>query len=78
MTKSLKTSVLMAIGLLVASSRAIVAQDALPKAGDLLAKSAAAMGGLDAWQAVKSVRARGTFEMAAQSLTGSVEMIHRD
>ena len=65
----------MALGLLVASSHAMRAQDALPKASDLLAKSAAAMGGLDAYKGVKSVRARGTFEMAAQNLSGSVEII---
>jgi hypothetical protein len=78
MTKSLRAGVVVALGLLVASSQLIRAagQDAaLPKASDLLAKSAAALGGLDAWKAVKSVRGRGTFEMAAQNLTGSVEVI---
>lgn len=82
MTKTLKVALLVALGLFVASGPVIraeavrpVKQDALPKAADLLAKSAAAMGGLDAWQAVKSVRARGTFEMAAQNLSGSVEII---
>ncbi len=50
MTKSLKAAVLVALGLLVASGHVIRAQDALPNASDLLAKSAAAMGGLDAWK----------------------------
>jgi outer membrane lipoprotein-sorting protein len=79
MTKSLKAAVLMALGLLVASGQGMRAQDqakdALPKASELLAKSAAAMGGLEAYKAVKSVRARGTFEMAAQNFTGNVEII---
>jgi hypothetical protein len=78
MTKSLKAAAVIALGLFVASGHVIRAagQDAaLPKASELLAKSAAAMGGLDAWKAVKSVRARGTFEMSAQNLTGAVEII---
>ena len=75
MTKSLKAVVWLAVGLFLASSHATLAQGALPKASDLLAKSAAAMGGLDAYKAIKSVRARGTFEMAAQNLSGSVEII---
>lgn len=75
MTKSLTAAMVMALGLCVASGVSMRAQDALPKASDLLAKSAAAMGGLDAYKAIKSVRARGTFEMAAQNLTGTVEII---
>lgn len=77
MTKSLKLSCVLALGLFVAAGQIMRAagQDALPKASDLLAKSAAAMGGLDAFKAVKSVRARGTFEMPAQNLSGSVEII---
>jgi hypothetical protein len=74
MTKSFKIAALFALGLLAASGAAIRAQDALPKANDLLAKSAVAMGGRDAYKAIKSVRARGTFEMAAQNLTGTVEI----
>lgn len=78
MTKSLKLVGVLALGLFVAASQIARAADqdaALPKASDLLAKSAAAMGGLDAFKAVKSVRARGTFEMAAQNLSGAVEII---
>lgn len=75
MTKSLKAAVLLALSLCVFARVTTLAQDALPKASDILAKSAAAMGGLDAYKSVKSIRARGTFEMAAQNLTGSVEII---
>ena len=75
MTKSLKVSVLLALGLLVASAHVIRAQDTLPKASEILAKSADAMGGAQAFKAVKSMRSRGTFEMPAQNLTGTVEII---
>jgi hypothetical protein len=71
-------SCVLALGLFVAAGQIMRAsgQDAgLPKASDLLAKSAAAMGGLDAFKAIKSVRARGTFEMPAQNLSGAVEII---
>jgi hypothetical protein len=78
MRKSLKTAIVLALGLFVAGgqiTRATGQDAALPKASDLLAKSAEAMGGLEAFKAIKSIRARGTFEMAAQNLTGSVEII---
>ena len=57
------------------AGRPVFAQDALPKASDLLAKSVAAMGGADAVKAIKSMRAKGTFEMPAQSISGTVELI---
>ena len=57
------------------AGRPLAAQDALPKAADLLAKSVAAVGGADAVKAIKSVRATGTFEMPAQNITGTFEMI---
>lgn len=75
MTKSLKSALLLALALCFASGHVARAQDALPKASDLLAKSAAALGGLEAYKAVKSIRARGTFEMGAQNLTGTVEIV---
>ena len=58
----------------IAAGRPMAAQDALPKGGDLLAKYVVAMGGADAFNAIKSVRARGTFEMAAQNISGTVEI----
>lgn len=78
MTKTLKVAAVLAAGLFLSAgvaTRAEDRQDALPKASELLAKSATAMGGLDAYKAIKSVRARGTFEMTAQNLSGSVEII---
>lgn len=59
----------------VAASRPLAAQETLPKAADLLAKYVTAVGGADAVKAIKSVRARGTFEMPAQNLTGSIEVL---
>lgn len=75
MRKSVSTAVLLALALCVANVPAIRAQEALPKAADLLAKMADALGGRDAFKAVKSIRARGTFEMPSQNLTGTVEIV---
>jgi hypothetical protein len=75
MRKSLRTAILLALGLAMAAAPGIRAQDTLPKATDLLAKMATALGGADAFKAVQSIRARGTFEMAAQNLTGTVEIV---
>ena len=63
-----------ALTLAASSGHPVSAQDALPKATDLLAKYVAAIGGADAIKAIKSIHARGTFEMPAQNITGSVEM----
>lgn len=76
--KTLRGSALVimcAASLAVATVRPLGAQDALPKAADLLAKSVAAMGGADAIKAIKSFRAKGTFEMPAQSISGTVELM---
>lgn len=75
---SFRRSVL-ALSCLVAATllagRPVAAQDALPKGTDLLAKFVAAMGGADAIKAIKSIRAKGTFEMPGQNITGSVEVV---
>ena len=67
--------VIVAAGLYLAAGLSVSAHTALPKATDLLAKSAAALGGAEAYKAVKSLRARGTFEMPAQNVSGTVEII---
>jgi hypothetical protein len=64
-----------AAAVMVAGVRSIAAQDALPKGTDLLAKSVAAMGGVDAVKAIKSFHAKGTFEMPAQNISGTVDLI---
>jgi hypothetical protein len=61
---------------LVCPAGTLVAQSAdLPKATDLLAKSVAAMGGADAYKQITSIRAKGTFEMPSQNLSGTVEIL---
>lgn len=67
--------VICAAAVALAASRPVSAQDALPKASDLLAKSVAAMGGADAVKAVRSVHAKGTFEMPAQNISGTVDVM---
>jgi hypothetical protein len=57
------------------ASMAVANQDALPAAKDILAKHVAASGGADAFKAIKSMRAKGTFEMPAQQLTGTFEAL---
>jgi hypothetical protein len=61
---------------LVSPAGALVAQSAdLPKATDLLAKSVTAMGGAEAYKQITSIRAKGTFEMPSQNLSGTVEIL---
>ena len=76
-TRLRRSALLMVCATFIAASavRPIAAQDALPKGADLLAKCVAAMGGVDAMNAIKSIRAKGTFEMPAQSVSGTVEVI---
>ena len=69
------TSMMCAALIALATGRPLAAQDALPKAADLLAKSVAAMGGADAVKAIKSMHAKGTFEMPAQSISGTFELV---
>jgi hypothetical protein len=81
MTTMLKTQlrrgalVICAAAVALGAGRPVSAQDALPKASDLLAKSVAAMGGADAVNAVRSVHAKGTFEMPAQNISGTVDVM---
>ncbi|MCC7185046.1 MAG: hypothetical protein IT185_02310 [Acidobacteria bacterium] len=46
-----------------------------PTGAELVAKHVAAIGGAEAWAKVMSMRATGTIEMAAQGITGTVEML---
>ena len=54
--------------------RAHGTQAATPTAKDVIARHVAAIGGEKAFKAVKSVRARGTFSMVAQGVSGEFEM----
>ena len=62
--------------LIVAAQASGFAQEpALPSARDVVARHVTAMGGETAFRAVKSIRVRGTFEMAAQNITGVLETL---
>ena len=52
------------------------AQDApLPSAKDIIARHVNAIGGAEAWQAIKSMRATGTFSLTAQGMSGALELL---
>jgi hypothetical protein len=65
-----------AAGVLASTPVALVgrAQEALPPAAELVARFVAAVGGESARKAVSSIHARGTFEMAAQGVSGPIEV----
>lgn len=68
----------LAVGVLLvaqAAPRAQSASTSLPAARDLVARHVKAIGGAAAFAKVKSIRATGTFEMAAQGITGNLEML---
>jgi hypothetical protein len=56
--------------------RPLLGQSAdLPSAKDVIAKQVTALGGAEAFGAIKSIRQRGRFEMAAQGIGGDVELL---
>jgi hypothetical protein len=65
------------VGLLVFGQTAAsgARQASTPTAKEVIAKHVAAMGGEAAFKAVKSIRARGTFSMIAQGVSGEFEML---
>lgn len=65
----------MALFVWVAGVGGSAAQAPLPNAQQIVAKSVEAMGGAAAFKAVKSMRARGTFALTAQQITGSLEVV---
>lgn len=50
-------------------------EQAMPTGAELVARYVAAIGGAEAWAKLTSVRSTGTFEVKAQGLTGTVEML---
>jgi hypothetical protein len=58
-----------------AQQAAPAAAPPLPNAKDIVAKHLAAIGGEAAFKAVKSVHAKGTFELPAQGIKGDLEVI---
>lgn len=63
------------VGVTVRAQQAAPAAAALPSAKDIVAKHLAAMGGAAAFQAVKSIHAKGTFELPAQGVKGDLEIL---
>jgi hypothetical protein len=66
-----------AVGVFALTPIALVGQgqgQALPPAADLVARFVAAVGGEAARKAISSIHVRGTFEMAAQGVSGSMEV----
>jgi hypothetical protein len=58
----------------VAASSLVSGQEPPPSGRDIIAKYLAAMGGEAAFRAVKSISARGRFEIAAQGISGELEI----
>ena len=65
-------AVSLALGL---SVRAVLAQQPLPSGRQIVAQFVTAIGGEAAVASVKSIRARGRFEIAAQGISGDVEIL---
>lgn len=66
----------LAAWLFVSGQNGARAQDApLPTGKEILAKHVAAIGGETAWKAIQSLRGTGTFELTAQGMSGSLEMM---
>lgn len=66
---------LIALFLFLCGDSGDAAQDALPSGRAIVAKHVEAIGGEAAYRAIKSVRARGRFSIAAQGIGGTVELI---
>jgi hypothetical protein len=66
-----------AMGLVVATNTTLVGQQpALPAARDIITRFVRALGGEEAHKAVKSIRAQGTFELVAQGISGTLELMN--
>lgn len=64
-----------AVAACVTSQSTLAQTAALPKGADLLAKYVAAIGGADAFKAIKSTRIKGTIEMPAQGINGTIDAV---
>lgn len=71
---SLVTSVCVLTGVSIRAQQAAPAAP-LPSAKDIVAKHLAAIGGEAAFKALKSVHAKGTFELPAQGVKGDLEIM---
>jgi hypothetical protein len=72
----LRTAPLVLIAaVLVQASPAARQEAALPPARDVVARFVSALGGAEAYKAVKSARARGTMQIPSMQVTGTVEVM---
>jgi hypothetical protein len=65
---------LVGVRVLAAQAPAAPAGGPLPEAGDIIAKYVRAIGGAAAYASVTSIHLHGTFEVPAQSISGSVDI----
>jgi hypothetical protein len=72
---SFVTGVCVLTGVSLRAQQAAPAAAPLPSAKDIVAKHVAAIGGEAAFKAVKSIHAKGTFELPAQGVKGDLEII---
>ena len=72
-----RTSARVGLLLLLLTSGSTIFAGSLPDptGSELVARHLTAIGGADAWAKVTSMRATGTIEMAAQGITGTVEVL---
>lgn len=64
-----------AAGLMVLPAAPSAEQAALPTAREIVDRSIKAIGGAEAFKAIKSLRARGTLSIPAQGMSGDLEMM---
>ena len=70
------SGVALAAALALTGAGRLAAQEApLPDAASLVQRHIAAIGGATAFKAIQSIRARGTFELTAQGISGTMEMV---
>ena len=68
-------SLVAGLGIIAAQPIAFGQGPALPSGRDVITRHVTAMGGEAAYKAVKSIHVRGTFEMAAQNISGTLEIM---
>ena len=72
---SVVTGVLVLTGVVLRAQQTAPAAAPLPSGKDIIAKHLEAIGGEAAFKAVKSFHAKGKFELAAQGVTGELELM---
>jgi hypothetical protein len=62
------------VAVFVFAQPGIGAQDPLPSGKDVIARHIEAIGGAEAWKAVRSMRATGTLALPAQAISGPIDL----